>query len=85
MTELEAPRVTHEPRHSCTTPDLLVVDETLDGDHVIVYTDGASEEIRSAFLRRAGVGTWWAETHPSQFSIPLEGHRQTNQRAELDA
>ena len=36
-------------------------------------------------LRKAGFGAWWADGHPMNASCALEGHVQTNNRAELAA
>jgi ribonuclease HI len=52
---------------------------------VVVYTDGACMQNQSPALRRAGVGAWWCDGHPKNASKPLDGHTQTNQRAELAA
>lgn len=52
---------------------------------VVVFTDGASTRNQDARLRRAGVGVFWGREHPKNISFPLDGPRQTNQRAELVA
>eukprot|EP00973_Karenia_brevis_P089638 12398773-Karenia_brevis.AAC.1 len=38
-----------------------------------------------ARFRRAGVGATWAQAHPYNISVPLQGWSQTNNRAELQA
>jgi ribonuclease HI len=38
-----------------------------------------------ATLRKAGYGAWWADGHPTNISMALPGHVQTNNRAELAA
>ena len=50
-----------------------------------VYTDGACVHNQIPSLRRAGYGAWWADDHPMNVSLPLAGHTQTNNRAELSA
>ncbi|CAE8600311.1 unnamed protein product [Polarella glacialis] len=52
---------------------------------VVVCTDGASTNNQRAAIRRAGVGAFWGDGHPSNISEPLVGPAQTNQRAELSA
>jgi ribonuclease HI len=59
--------------------------ETLIEGKVVVYTDGACVHNQLPALRRAGVGVWWGRNHPNNYSAPLAGHNQTNQRAELTA
>ena len=66
-------------------PPLLHLDEGTISGRVEVYTDGACLHNQSASLRRAGVGAWWADGHSSNFSAPLTGHVQTNNRAEVSA
>ncbi|PIA12953.1 Rnase h protein 1.0, isoform c, confirmed by transcript evidence [Coemansia reversa NRRL 1564] len=53
-------------------------------NEIVVYTDGASagNGRRGAV---AGVGVYFGENDPRNISEPLEGERQTNQRAELTA
>ena len=52
---------------------------------IIVFTDGACRRNSNEQLRRAGSGAYWGEQHPANFSVPLAGWSQTNQRAELYA
>ena len=59
--------------------------ETLEDGKIIVYTDGACVHNQFPTLRRAGVGVWWGKGHGKNYSAPLPGHVQTNQRAELAA
>lgn len=55
----------------------------VEGDFVVVYTDGccSSNGRRRA---RAGIGVYWGPGHPLNVGIRLPG-RQTNQRAEIHA
>ena len=68
-----------------TGPVVLHLDECFVSGRVEVYTDGACVHNQIPSLRRAGVGAWWADNHPMNVSVPLEGHTQTNNRAELSA
>ena len=52
---------------------------------VIIFTDGACKNNEHALLRQARRGAFWGLDHPANFSLPLVGVRQTNQRAELNA
>ena len=52
---------------------------------VVVYTDGACRNNQDARFRRAGVGVFSSIGHALDWSSPLAGHCQTNQRAELEA
>ncbi|KAJ2808911.1 hypothetical protein H4R20_000556 [Coemansia guatemalensis] len=53
-------------------------------DEIVVYTDGASAR-NGRRGAAAGVGVYFGENDPRNISEPLEGARQTNQRAELTA
>ncbi|KAJ1835177.1 hypothetical protein LPJ63_001362 [Coemansia sp. RSA 2711] len=53
-------------------------------DAIIVYTDGASSK-NGRKDACAGVGVYFGENDPRNISEPLQGTRQTNQRAELTA
>ena len=66
-------------------PPVLHLDECTLAGKVEVFTDGACVHNQSAQLRRAGFGVWWADGHDGNLSAPLEGHAQTNNRAELSA
>lgn len=57
--------------------------ELLHDGRVVVFTDGACRNNASANLRRAGSGIFYAARHPRNFSCPVPGRSQTNQRAEL--
>ena len=57
---------------------------TEDG-RTVVYTDGACKAGRGRRLRYGGMGGWWGLGHIANFSLPLAGRSQTNQRAELSA
>lgn len=59
--------------------------ETLLEGKVVVYTDGACIRNQHKALRRAGCGAFWGPGHIQNWSAPLRGHCQTNQRAELQA
>ena len=72
------------PELSQYSGQLFDHEQLIDG-HVVVYTDGACENNQHASLRRAGIGAWWCNDHEKNISRPLEGHVQTNQRAELAA
>ncbi|XP_071510158.1 ribonuclease H1-like [Diadema antillarum] len=50
---------------------------------LVVYTDGACTH-NGAHGARAGIGVYWGDEHPLNYSARLEG-KQTNQRAELTA
>ena len=52
-------------------------------DRIIIYTDGACRRNAHKRLRRAGCGGFWGQGHAMNFSMPLPGRSQTNQRAEL--
>ncbi|CAE8724944.1 unnamed protein product, partial [Polarella glacialis] len=52
---------------------------------VVVYTDGACVRNQHKALRRAGCGAFWGPGHIQNWSAPLRGRCQTNQRAELQA
>lgn len=54
------------------------------GDNVVVYTDGASSR-NGQRGARAGVGAYFGPNDSRNISEPLQGERQTNQRAELTA
>ncbi|CAO3634299.1 unnamed protein product [Cunninghamella blakesleeana] len=56
---------------------------TSKGD-VIVYTDGASSH-NGRKHATAGYGVYWGDGDDRNVSLPLEGERQTNQRAEAMA
>ncbi|KAJ8051623.1 ribonuclease H-like domain-containing protein, partial [Yarrowia lipolytica] len=49
-----------------------------------VYTDGACHNNQGSNAR-AGVGVYFGPGHPDNVSRPVQGSRQTNQRAELEA
>ncbi|KAJ2402881.1 hypothetical protein GGI23_000390 [Coemansia sp. RSA 2559] len=53
-------------------------------DRTVVYTDGASSGNGTSGAR-AGYGVYFGQGDPRNISAPLEGPRQTNQRAELQA
>ncbi|ORZ07126.1 ribonuclease H-like domain-containing protein [Absidia repens] len=50
----------------------------------VVYTDGASRG-NGRVGAKAGYGVWWGDGDARNVSGPLEGKRQTNQRAEATA
>ncbi|RCH97676.1 hypothetical protein CU097_014980 [Rhizopus azygosporus] len=50
----------------------------------VVYTDGASAG-NGQVGAQAGYGVYWGDNDPRNLSRPLEGTRQTNQRAEATA
>ncbi|CEG79722.1 hypothetical protein RMATCC62417_14153 [Rhizopus microsporus] len=50
----------------------------------VVYTDGASAG-NGQVGARAGYGVYWGDNDPRNLSRPLEGSKQTNQRAEATA
>ncbi|KAI8329950.1 ribonuclease H-like domain-containing protein [Chlamydoabsidia padenii] len=50
----------------------------------VVYTDGASRA-NGRKNAKAGYGVFWGDNDPRNLSAPLEGERQTNQRAEAMA
>ncbi|VEU22907.1 DEKNAAC104066 [Brettanomyces naardenensis] len=50
-----------------------------------IYTDGASKNNQSRGRAVAGSGVYYGHNDPRNLAIPLEGERQTNQRAELTA
>ena len=56
-------------------------------DRIVVYTDGACEnnQCLQSNKRRAGVGVWYGTDDERNISEPLEGIRQTNNRAEMVA
>ena len=56
-----------------------------EGSAVVVFTDGACIYNQIPSLHRAGVGVWWGDGHANNYSAPLPGQVQTNQRAELAA
>ena len=49
----------------------------------VIYTDGACRNNANARLRRAGCGVFYGAGDPRNFSCPVPGRSQTNQRAEL--
>lgn len=51
-------------------------------DPIVVYTDGACEG-NGQIGSEAGVGVYFGDNDPRNVSEPLEGEKQTNQRAEL--
>ena len=60
--------------------------EGLSGDgRVIIYTDGSNKGGVRSRLRQGGIGAFWGAGHFANFSLPLGGRSQTNQRAELQA
>ena len=77
----------HDPSPDLDAPDLSVDAplETLEEGKVVIYTDGACICNQRPSLRRAGVGIWWGNGHAKNYSAPLPGQVQTNQRAELAA
>lgn len=50
-----------------------------------IYTDGACSNNQDRDLAKAGVGVYGGPGYSFNLSKPLEGHIQTNQRAELQA
>lgn len=50
-----------------------------------VWTDGACSDNQSRGKAVAGVGVYFGDNDPRNVSEPLEGEKQTNQRAELTA
>eukprot|EP00973_Karenia_brevis_P093986 12420192-Karenia_brevis.AAC.1 len=69
------------PRHL----DQTWTQELVSTGRIVIYTDGASTRNQDVRLRKAGVGVFWGRDHPKNMAFPLEGLRQTNQRAELMA
>lgn len=59
-----------------------VVDERT--GRVVVYVDGACKNNQFTFAT-AGVGVYFGDNHPDNYSKPLEGEVHTNQRSELTA
>jgi len=64
--------------------------EMWEDGRVVVYTDGSGENSQDRRFSRAGIGGYWGEGaagagHSRNFSAPLTGLVQTNQRAELQA
>jgi len=51
--------------------------------YTVVYTDGACQYNQYKHLSRAGAGAYWGKNHPFNLSEPLDGEKQTNNRAEL--
>lgn len=51
----------------------------------VVYTDGACPNNQNSKIARAGIGVYFGDRDPRNVSEPLEGEKQTNQRAELKA
>lgn len=49
-----------------------------------IYTDGACSG-NGQQGSQGGVGVYWGDNHPNNISRPLQGERQTNQRAEIEA
>ena len=45
----------------------------MEGDLVVVYTDGACRLNQDARFRRAGVGVFWSHGHRNNISQPLVG------------
>ena len=60
-------------------------DDTLLDGRILIYIDGACVNNQHKRLRKAGVGVWCGPDHPRNFSAPLQGCQQTNQRAEIAA
>jgi len=52
---------------------------------IVVFTDGACRDNQNKALRKAGLGGFWGDEHPFNFSEPLREGEQTNNRAELVA
>lgn len=50
-----------------------------------IYTDGACSHNGVADQAKAGIGVYWPGNESNNISRPLEGGRQTNQRAEIIA
>ena len=89
---IEVPSVSQRPEAAVVVtpepdaePPIMHLDECTINGRVEVYTDGSCVHNQSAKLRRAGFGAWWADGHEQNCSAPLEGHVQTNNRAELSA
>lgn len=50
-----------------------------------IYTDGACSRNGQGEEAKAGIGVYWPNDESNNISRPLEGGRQTNQRAEIVA
>eukprot|EP00973_Karenia_brevis_P065907 9161162-Karenia_brevis.AAC.1 len=59
--------------------------ENRSNGYVVVFTDGACQGNQWRHSRVAGWGAFWSKGHPFNWSAPLEGSEQTNNRAELQA
>ncbi|AOW07745.1 YALI0F26543p [Yarrowia lipolytica CLIB122] len=63
---------------------VLLIDDETDAYTWLAYTDGACEN-NGGHRPKGGIGVYFGELHPCNYSGPLVGDVQTNQRAELSA
>eukprot|EP00501_MAST-03F_sp_TOSAG23-6_P000478 GSMAST32.ASY1.ANO1.491.1 assembled CDS len=79
-------RSTKRHRPNCNISDTMGCDAPGSiSNQIIVYTDGACSNNQDQGIARAGYGAWFGDGDIRNISAPLEGEKQTNQRAEMTA